>query len=446
MSATHCAVVGGGMLGMSVALQLARNGFDVTIYEQAPQLGGLAAPWTLGEVCWDRHYHVILRSDTRLRRLLDELGLDSAVEWKTARSAFYIDGALHPFTNALDHLRFPALTFSEKIRLARTVARAKHERNWALLEAVSIETWLRGMSGDRVFERIWRPLLRAKLGDAYTSVSAAFIWATINRLCGNEADRCGPSFGYVRNGYSVVIERLSALLRRQGVRLRVATGVSAIRAHGWGIAVSTSDETEDYDRVIVTTPTPIAARVCDALCQEERDRLQAIRYQGVVCASLLLDQPLGKAYVTNIADDSIPFTAVVEMTNLVNPATFGGRHLVYLPRYVRADDPLYARGDAVVRSDALSALHRMYPRFAPSQLRAFRVSRVPYVFALPTIGYSGRLPGFGTSQRGLYVATSAQIVNGTLNVNETLELAARAARHVLRDPHFSRLGWHEAAS
>ena len=35
-----------------------------------------------------------------------------------------------------------------------------------------------------------------------------------------------------------------------------------------------------------------------------------------------------------------------------------------------------------------------------------------------------------TSMPGLHVVSSAQIVNGTLNVNETVELAERAAREI----------------
>ena len=60
--------------------------------------------------------------------------------------------------------------------------------------------------------------------------------------------------------------------------------------------------------------------------------LQAIRYQGIVCASLLLERPLSPYYLTYITDEA-PFTAVVEMSALVDRQHFGGRSLVYLPRY-----------------------------------------------------------------------------------------------------------------
>ena len=57
-----------------------------------------------------------------------------------------------------------------------------------------------------------------------------------------------------------------------------------------------------------------------------------------------------------------------------------------------------------------------------------RISRVRRVFPIPTLGYSERVPPISTSVPGLHLVSSAQIVNGTLNVNETVELAERAAR------------------
>ena len=65
----------------------------------------------------------------------------------------------------------------------------------------------------------------------------------------------------------------------------------------------------------------------------------------------------------------------------------------------------------------------MHPSMSLADVKAFRISRVRHVFALPTIGYSDRLPPTVTSVPGLYALNSSQIVNGTLNVNETIKLA-----------------------
>jgi hypothetical protein len=73
----------------------------------------------------------------------------------------------------------------------------------------------------------------------------------------------------------------------------------------------------------------------------------------------------------------------------------------------------------------------MYPSFAASDVLAFQVSRVRNVFAIPTLDYSAKLPPMTTSVPGLHVVNSAHIVNGTLNVNETIALAERALPLIL---------------
>ena len=87
--------------------------------------------------------------------------------------------------------------------------------------------------------------------------------------------------------------------------------------------------------------------------------------------------------------------------------------------------------DAEVEEMFLSGLERMYSGFSRADVVCFRVSRVREVFPIPTLGYSTRVPPMATSVPGVHIVTSAQIVNGTLNVNETVGLAERAARDLL---------------
>ncbi|RME47840.1 MAG: FAD-dependent oxidoreductase, partial [Deltaproteobacteria bacterium] len=84
---------------MTLALRLAQGGERVTLFEAAPALGGLAAAWRLGDIVWDRHYHVILRSDADLRRLLGELGLEGEISWVETKTGFYTEGRLHSMSN-----------------------------------------------------------------------------------------------------------------------------------------------------------------------------------------------------------------------------------------------------------------------------------------------------------------------------------------------------------
>jgi protoporphyrinogen oxidase len=427
-------IVGGGMLGLTVAHRFAQAGNEVTVFEAAPCLGGLASAWSLDGVIWDRHYHVTLLSDAHLRALLSELGLEQDMQWVETRTACYSEGRLHSVSNSLEFLRFPPLALIDKLRLGATILYGSKVRNWQRLERIRVEDWLTTWSGRRTFERFWLPLLRAKLGESYRESSAAFIWATIQRLYA--ARRTGlkkEMFGYVPGGYARITEAFAKMLAAEKVRVRLGAPVASIEADGTSVCVREQNGTNHvFDDVVVTTNTSLAARLITGLGDVERANLQAIRYQGIVCASLLLERPLSPYYLTYITDEA-PFTAVVEMSSLVDRRHFNGRSLVYLPKYCGLDDPIARMSDNEIEEMFLGRLESMYSGFSRSDVACFRVSRVPEVFAIPTLGHSTRIPPMATSVPGIHLVTSAQIVNGTLNVNETVGLAERAARSLLGD-------------
>jgi protoporphyrinogen oxidase len=416
---------------MTLARRLREAGNEVTLIEAAPSLGGLASAWDVGDVVWDRHYHVTLLSDRFTLGLVADLGLASEMEFRPTRTGFFSGGRLASMSTSLEFLRFPVLSLWEKARLAATILRASRVRDFRSLEKIPVEKWLRRWSGNGTFERVWLPLLRSKLGEAWRDASAAFIWATIARLYA--ARRSGlkrEMFGHVRGGYARVLDAFTKKLRADGVRVCTGRPVAAVRLADDGrLRVETKGGAcDEFDQVVVTLPAAVAARLCPDLTDDEQARLTGVRYVGIVCASLLLKRPLSPFYVTNITDDGLPFTGVIEMTTLVDPRHFGGRSLVYLPKYVRPDDPLFSRSDDEVRVEFLAGLRRMHPGLDPADVEAFRVSRVRHVFALSTLGYSERLPPLTTSVPGLHVVSSAHVLNGTLNVNETLRLAEWAAK------------------
>jgi protoporphyrinogen oxidase/peptidoglycan/xylan/chitin deacetylase (PgdA/CDA1 family) len=432
VTAQRYVVVGGGMLGLTVALRLRQQGHQVTVLEAAPHLGGLASAWRLEDVVWDRHYHVTLLSDTWVRDLLRELHLEYEMEWVETRTGVYSDGRLYSVSNGLEFLRFPPLPLIDKFRLGATIVYGSKVRDWRRLEQVPVDRWLTRLSGRRTFERFWLPLLKAKLGDGYRQANAAFIWATIQRLYA--ARRTGlkkEMFGYVPGGYARILERFAQVLDGQGVEVVLDAGVSSIAHTDGEVVVRDRRGGERHaDHVVVTANASVAARVIEGLSDTERAVLEGVEYQGIVCASVLLRRPLSPYYLTYITDDA-PFTAVVEMSAFVDPSQFGGHTLVYLPKYCRADDPVAHLSDEEIEHRFLDGLQAMYPDLSRDDVLAFRVSRVREVFALPTLGYSQRVPPTRTSVPGVHVVTSAQIVNGTLNVNETVRLAERAVTGLL---------------
>ena len=442
-------VVGGGFAGLRTAMVLAQRGERVTLIEASDRLGGLASPWSIDHVEWDRYYHVILLSDRYLRSVLKEIQLDEEIEWVQTKTGFLASGKLYSLSSSIDFFFFPVLNWIQKFRLGLTIFAGSKIRHWRPLEQILVEDWLRKWSGNSTFEKIWRPLLKSKLGDAYQRTNASFIWAYIQRMY--SARRSGlkrEMFGYVPGGYRRVMDALGPYLEQLGVHVKLATSVQSVSRNQEGrfeLAVETREATahEVFDRVVLTTPSSHIASVTTDWTGDERTRLTDTEYLGVICTSLLLDRPLGGYYVTNLLDPGIPFTGIIEMGSILPMEKLGGNYLVYLPRYLMSDDPGFDEPDAEIHTRAIQTLKKIYPGFQAEWVRAIRTARAKSVMALPTLGYSNRRMPVTTSIPGLYCLNSARIVEGTLNVNEVLRLVDEEFEQGIWNPHLAlRPGQH----
>lgn len=420
---------------MTLAHRLAQAGHQVSIFESAPELGGLASAWNLNGIFWDRHYHVTLLSDSHLRKILAELDLDKEMKWVETRTGFYMDGKLYSMSNSVEFLKFPPLSLIDKFRLGGTIFYAARVRDCNRLEKITVTDWLTKLSGKNVFEKMWKPLLRAKLGENYQYASASFIWAIIARMYA--ARRSGlkkEMFGYLPGGYRRMLDRFAEVLRNEGVSIHLDHAAAKVDRNGSGVTVHfPGGKSRNFDQVILTMPSGIATKICPDLSADEKAKLENIRYQGIVCASVLLKKPLAGYYVTNLIDAWVPFTAVIEMSALVDRGEFNGQHLVYLPKYVDPADPMFEQSDEAIRESFVNALLKMYPHLTKDDVTAFQVSRVRRVLAISTLDYSANLPPTRTSIPGVHVINSAHIVNGTLNVNETIQLAETSVEKLLQN-------------
>jgi len=135
----------------------------------------------------------------------------------------------------------------------------------------------------------------------------------------------------------------------------------------------------------------------------------------------------------------VPFTGVIEMTNLISTEETKGRHLVYLPKYTAPGDPLFEATDDQVWELFGRSFRRMFPDLHEDDIEKRLIFREKLVQPLPVLHYSDRVPPMATNLKGVMVANTTQIINSTLNNNEMVKIARSAVDLILKDERFSAL-------
>ena len=409
-------------MGLALAHRLAAPGNEVHVFERAEQLGGLATHHDFGQFSWDRFYHVILPTDAHLLGLLSDIGLQDKLRWQTTQTGFYVDREFHPLNSSLDFLRFPPLSLWGKFRLAMTILYCSRINDWRRLEKITVEEWLIRTSGRKTYEKLWKPLLLAKLGENYRRVSAVFIWTYIKRMfSARESSAQKEQLGHVSGGYRTVFDRIKSLIEREGGSIRTGVTVQGINALSDGrMAITTDSGEQVFDKVIVTSPVNVLRRLVAPELIELSSDGRDVEYRGVICMAVITRTPLMPYYVLNIADDRIPFTGAIGMSNLVATEETAGLHITYLPKYVLSDDPILQAPEDELREAFLTGVKKLFPDFPPEDIESVHINRAIKVQPLQVIDYSTLVPATRTRHPALYVLNTAQFVNGTLNNNEVV--------------------------
>jgi protoporphyrinogen oxidase len=397
---------------------------------------------------------VILSTDLHLLDFIKELGLQDELFWCETKSGFYGDGKLVSMSSTLDFVTFPFMSLWQKFRLALGILYSARIKDPSKLDRIYVRQWLTMVFGRRIYENIWDPLLRSKLGDARQRTSAAFIWATITRLYGaRESGSKREKMGHVHGGYLTILKAAESKLNELGVQVFTGSAVSAVKNQTNSpdstsgitvgskcsrepIGVVTSKGTLKFDRVLLTVDCPSALWMIDSVNDHPYwDQLREVEYLSVVCVLLILERKLSPYYVINLLDKNLPFTGIIEATNVVSPEEIGDKHLVYLPKYMPADDPMNSWDDHRITEIFLKNLRKVFPDLRDKEILHRQIFRERYVQPLQELNFLERTRDFRTPLPGVYLVNTSMIYNSTLNNNAVVALAKGAADTILQDTH-----------
>lgn len=426
-------IAGAGFTGLSAAFELARAGVKVVVLEKEPAVGGLASGFKVGDFTLERFYHHWFTNDLHVMDLIREIDRFEEVVFRPTRTGMYYSNKIFRLSTPLDLLQFKALSFVGRIRLGLLALRVRRIKDWRSIEHLTAREWLIDLAGEEVFRIVWEPLLIGKFGPYADQVGAVWFWKKLALRGGSRAPDGREVLAYYKGGFSELAEALTAKLIEMGVEVRVNAGLTGLeRAEGRITAVHTAEDRIEAEAVLLTQPLPLIADLLQGhVADDVVSDLRRINYLANICLVLELDRSLSETYWLNVNDPSFPFVGVIEHTNFEPPESYGGRHIVFLSKYLPETDDLYRMQDDKVLEFAIPHLQRMFPDFRRDWITGHHVWRARFSQPIAEPFYSKLIPAEQTPLENVLITSMAQIYPEDRGTNYAIREGRRVAREII---------------
>lgn len=420
-------------MGLAAAYRAAVLGHHVTLLEAGPEPGGMMAHLDLGGLSIERYYHFVCKSDQPTFELMRELGISERMQWKPTSMGYFIGGALYPWGDPVSLLRFPHLTWLEKLRYGALMYLAAKRTRWPALEHMDARTWIENWCGRGVYRKLWKPLFEFKFHQYADHISANWIRTRIRRVGRSRRSLMQEELGYIEGGSNTLVIALTEAIKARGGDIRLAEPARRVVVeHGKVVGVETAAGVYPADAVISTIPTPLVSRLVEGLPPTDQAAYQAIMNIGVVCVVVKLRRSVSRHFWINVSDPGMPIPGIIEFSNLRPTGT--GESVVYVPYYTPVTNPLWQRSDAQFISEVMECLTRINPAIESGDLVHWRVSRLQHAQPVCPPDFLRRLPPVQTAIRGLQIADTCFYYPEDRGIAESVRLGQEMARRVSTTP------------
>lgn len=255
-------IVGGGIAGLSAGCALADSGFQVSLFERRPFVGGRASsyehPGTAETV--DNCQHVLLGCCTNLLDFYRRIGVTDKIRWFDRltfiepggrRSDIGPSGLPAPFHTSPSFLRASSLSWADKVAISRAML--------VLMgtlppdDSRSFADWLREhRQTPGAIERFWKVVLVSAINEDLDRISVHY-GAQVFResfLKSAEAGKMGVPTVPLSDLYS---EAISYIEQRNG-KVHLRTSVEGVVAERESVFLQSGATAEHFDFAVLAVP------------------------------------------------------------------------------------------------------------------------------------------------------------------------------------------------
>ena len=280
-AAKNVCILGGGLAGLAAANKLVKAGFDVTILEGAPFLGGLASSIMVEGQEVPRFNHHIVRTNTLTLKYLQQYHLMGHNTWKRINLAVAYDGKVKNINKPWNYFSFDYLNFWEKLRFGLFGVYVSYILNPDnLADNLDAQTYLKRMCGASVTRKMYLQLYgRNKFDISLKKISAKQLAHRMKEREFNDL------FTYPMRGIQGMIDGLEHDVRHQGVRIHHPVRILAVDVKKRQVTYQDhagERHTLSYDVLVNTIPVPELVKFTKGLPSQYVKDIKKLRYTPVV--------------------------------------------------------------------------------------------------------------------------------------------------------------------
>jgi squalene-associated FAD-dependent desaturase len=259
--APYVAIVGGGLAGLAAGCALAESGYQVTVFERRPYLGGRASSYehpATGEVV-DNCQHVLFKLCTNLVDFYRRIGIEDKIQWFD-RMTFIEPGGRQsqlqstslpaPLHALPAFMSFKFLSLRDKLGLATALNSliTKMPKD----DGTSFEDWLRRHhQTPAAIERFWKPILVSALSEDLDRISVPYAAQVVREsMKSREARLMGVPTVPLTELYDAARDYIMA----RGGTIRFRSSVQSFLPLDTGVRVKTAESEEQFDYMVMAVP------------------------------------------------------------------------------------------------------------------------------------------------------------------------------------------------
>lgn len=417
------AIIGAGFTGLTAAYRLSQKNHQVTVFERENQPGGLALGYKKKNWEWslESYYHHWFTNDTTVLSLAKELHYPVTI--RRPKTSIFVDGHSYQLDSPVSFLAFPKLPLLDKLRMIETLVMLKLNPFWKQLEKVKAADFLPKAMGEKAYKMIWEPQLTNKFGNYADKISLAWFWARIKKRT--------ASLAYPRGGFLAFARHLESELEKLGGQIHYKSEISLIEEKNGKIFITSNDQKEMFDNVIVTIPSFPFLKITPQLPEEYKHKLSKLEGIGAMTVVMRLKKQFltDNTYWLSVCDASSPIMAVVEHTNFMNKKHYDNEHVVYLGNYLSTSHPYFSMNEKEIMDIYKPFLEELHPGFE-KHLIGIDVFKTPFAQPIIPINYSKIIPPITTPLTHVFLANIQQVYPWDRGTNYAVELGETVAEQV----------------